>query len=125
MIAAFDVITKHVETRAGRREQDDVARLRVRGRRFDRFFERAAVLPLAGSLERGRQTHRITTDEQCAPHPTLQGLGERREILALAIATGDQQQISRHAAHRGSRRTDVGALGIVDVAYSALLAHPL
>ena len=40
---------------------------------------------------------------------------ERREVLALAVAAGDQHQRPGQARDRGQGRADVRALGIVDV----------
>ena len=51
----------------------------------------------------------------------------RAKILALALATGQQQQATldrlAHASHRGQGRAHVGGLGIIYPAYSPDLTH--
>ncbi len=126
-IAAMGVVAEHVEARAGRRQQHDVAGPRGR----------AAAAATASGIE-AAHSHAADAGERrarlpCASRPistawrTLprKACAQRREILSLAIAAGDQHQRPGHARDGGDRRADVGALGIIDVAHAGDVGDPL
>ena len=50
---------------------------------------------------------------------------QRREVLVLAVAAGDQHERAGQARHGRERRADVGALRVVDVAHAADVGDPL
>ena len=52
-------------------------------------------------------------------------LEERSEVLALAIAPGDQQQRTRQSRDRGNRGADIRAFGIIDVVDTGDISNPL
>ena len=68
---------------------------------------------------------RIPADQHRAPHLAAEGRGERREVLALALAAGDHHQRAGQAGHRGDGRAHVGALRVVDVAHAGHVGDPL
>ena len=105
--AAMRVVAKHVEARAGRRQQHRVARLREPRRGAHRFFQ------LATRARCGRRRRaRVSMSPASRPistrgaHLAAERLAQRREVLVLAVAAGDHHQRARQARRRrpASRR---------------------
>ena len=111
-----------VEARAGGRQQHRVAGLRERDRARDRALracrrdlDRARRRRPARARSRGASRPISSTARQCA----IDGGLERREVLALAVAAGDQHDRPVEALERGLRRADRRALGVVDEQHAA------
>ena len=86
-------------------------------------MHRQAFFPQA--CRRSVQTRRIAPDEHCQAGAAGERGGERREILTLAIATCHPHQGAGHASDGCECRTDIGPLGIIDVANALSVAPPL
>ena len=71
---------------------------------------------------RGR---RILADQHRVPHLAAKSRGERREVLALALAARDQHQRARASRDRRHGRAHVRALRVVDVAHARDVGDPL
>ena len=124
-VAAVGVVAEHVEAGAGRRQQHGVARPRGGRarlapprpcRRHARVRADAARAPRRAPARRGRSARRAAPCRRrrraAARNP---GSCRRRRRSAPA---------GRACPHRGERRADVGALGVVDVAHAADRRRP-
>ena len=125
------VVAEHVEARAGGRQQHNVAGLGVSRRCRDGGFERGVIFKFdTGGRQRLAQARGITADQQHGAAIGRSALGQWREVLPLAVATGDQDDLagffstrsSTEAVKRGQRRADIGALAVVDVSHPVTLA---
>ena len=106
-LAALRVVAEHVEARAGGRQQHGVARVRVlRGLRRPPPRASRSIRRRAAAQRLRAEQRRIAADQHHAPHLAAKRRGQRPEVLALAIAAGDQHQRAGHArtAPRASRR---------------------
>ena len=64
----------------------------------------------------------MSTAQRTLPRKAV---GERREVLVLALPAEDHDQRTVHAGHRRERRADVGALGVIDVGHAVHVRDPL
>ncbi len=71
--------------------------------------------------ERGR----VAADQHDVAHLAGERGPQPGEVLVLAVAARNQHQRARKALDRGDRGTDVGALGVVDVAHAGHVRDPL
>ena len=119
-LGAVRVVAEHVEARARRAEQHRVAGLRARERGAHRGLERRAALERnAGRLDDALDRRRVAADRDDRARVARQRRGERREVLALAVAAEDDDQPGRRALaaqadERRDGRADVGALAVVE-----------
>ena len=98
-IAAMAVVAKHVEAGTGRRQQHRIAGARDALRLGDRRLHRLRALRVSHTLlERRGNGRRVLADQHGLAHLAAKHLGQGREILALALAAGDDHQRARHAA---------------------------
>ena len=97
-----------------------------RGRRGrHRRRQRGGVLDRANALERRLDGACVTADEHRALDLAAERRSERGEVLALAVAAGDDHERAGEAVHRGDGRAHIGALRVVDVAHAGDVGHPL
>ena len=80
---------------------------------------------VADAGERGLDEPGVTAEQHRGAHLAAERVGERREILALAVAAGDHHQRPGKTADGRQRRADVRALRIVDVAHAPDVRDPL
>ena len=73
--------------------------------------------------ERARDARRVAADQQHGAAVRVDDGLQRREVLALAVAAGDQHDRPAEALERGLRRGDRRALRVVDVEHAARLAR--
>src|SRR5258708_15303320 len=127
--AAMPVVAEHVEARAGGRKQHHVAgarRLRGEAHRFP--YACGAADRNACSGDRGFDQRRVAADQHETPRRSRHRLLERRKILPLAVAAGDENDLriaARESCQGRDRRADVGALGVVVPAHPGRLADQL
>ena len=121
-LAALDVVAELVEARARRREQHGIARARDRASRaptaassVSTRFDTSRAYPASARASSGASRPISSTARQCA----IDGGLERREVLSLAVAAGDQHDRAVDAFERGLRRRDRRALRIVDEQHAA------
>ena len=114
------IVAEHVEAGAGRRQQHGIAASRRPRRRLHRFRQRVAQsissTPARASAARIARASRPISTTARAWRAT--GAAQRREVLALAVAAGDQDQLAAlvaQAVQRGDGGADVGALAVVVV----------
>src|SRR6266705_4697105 len=117
------VVTKHVEARASGRKEHRIARARrFRGQRYRLVHRCGAPDRDTGARDRRFDQGRVAADQHQCARGAFDGVSQRREILPLAIASGDEDQSCvtlREPGERRNGRADVGALGIV------VPAHPV
>src|ERR1700674_4434447 len=89
-LAPLDVIAEHVEARARGRQQDRIAGPRPRNRaRHGDLEHRCEFDCRCRTRQRGRYRGCVTTDEDDRTAMRFDGGLEQRELLTLAVATGD------------------------------------
>src|SRR5712691_3308951 len=128
-LAAMLVVAEHVKARAGGRKQHRVAGTRrMRGEAHCFFHACGAAYRDACTRHRRLDARRVAADQyQCARRArdhVLQG----REVLPLAVAAGDENDLriaARESGQSRDRRADVGALGVVVPAHPVSLADQL
>src|SRR5881396_751619 len=117
------VVTEHVEARTGGRKQHCIARARrLRGQRNRLVHGCGASDRDACTRDRRFDQGRVAADQHQSAHRALHGASQRGKVLALAVASGDENQLRvalREPGERSNRRADVGAFGIV------VPAHPI
>src|SRR5439155_13038760 len=123
------VVTEHVEARAGGRKEHRVAGSRRSAcERHRLLHRRRAQDGNAHAGDRRLDEGRVATDEdERARRARYRGL-ERRKILALAFAAGDEDHLCaavREPGERGDGRAHVRALGVVVPAHALRLADRL
>src|SRR6266702_2534071 len=127
--AAVPVIAEHVEARAGGRKQHRVARTRrLRGEAHRFLHACGAADRNACSGDSGFDQRRVAADQNECAHRSRDRVFERREVLPLAVAAGDENDLritARESSQGCDRRADVGALGVVVPAHPGRLADPL
>ena len=78
------------------------------------FEGRMVVHRHTGVIECFADTRRIAADQHDRAAPAGHWRGQRRKILALAVAARDQHGLLREAIERGDRRADIRALAVID-----------
>ena len=128
-LCTLGIISEHIQTGTGRRQQHRVTRLRLigqpacRGRQISEAFYR----------KRRRQhcsdCRRIFADECHGTTGTFDHRRQRREVLTLALAAQQQCQLAVRVSRvletidRRQGGTDVGRLGIIDVTHIIHCRH--
>src|SRR5437870_4338330 len=108
------IVAEHVEARAGRRKQHRVARLRLARRLRDRILERAATADRHASRgERALEQGSIAADQEHLLRELRYRQRERREVLSLAVAPGDEVHRLAQTAERRHRCAYVRAFRVV------------
>src|SRR6266568_322664 len=127
--AAMLVVTEHVEARAGGRKQHRVAGARCLRGEAHRFLHACGAADRnACSGDSGFDQRRVAADQNECAHRSRDRVFERREVLPLAVAAGDENDLritARESSQGRDRRADVGALGVVVPAHPGRLADPL
>src|SRR5215510_14460698 len=104
-LAAMLVVAEHVEARARGREQHRVARARRVPRDRHRVFHGAGAHDRdAGTRDRRLDQGRVAADEHERARRTHDHGLQRREVLALALAAGDQDDLRAAVRETGERR---------------------
>src|SRR5690606_35003462 len=113
---ALRVAREHVNARAGGAHEHRLARTRAGGRHPDRLVEAAGAQDLdARGIDRLGDALRVAPDQHDAACAMAHGVGERREVLPLAVATGDQPAGTPDALDRRDGGGNVRALAVVVV----------
>eukprot|EP01022_Parablepharisma_sp_SALTPOND_P026954 TRINITY_DN652_c1_g3_i1.p2 TRINITY_DN652_c1_g3~~TRINITY_DN652_c1_g3_i1.p2 ORF type:complete len:1102 (+),score=458.93 TRINITY_DN652_c1_g3_i1:51019-54324(+) len=125
------IVAEHVQAGAGRGQQHDVARLRDGGSLLHGLLQAGAIDQLDTAVGQRRADGRgVASDQQHGARVLLHRQVQRRKVLALAIATGDEhdaigttaQAQAVQGRHGGA---DVGALAVVVVVHFLDHAHQL
>src|SRR5712692_5249840 len=128
-LAAMLVVAEHIEARAGGRKQHRVAgtrRLRGEAHRF--LHACGAAYRDACARHRRLDARRVAADQHQCARRARDRVFQGREVLPLAVAAGDENDLrvaAREPGQSRDRRADVGALGVVVPAHPGRLADEL
>lgn len=117
------VAFKHIETRAGGAEQDNIARFGLGVCRLNRLFQSDAVGQVqAAAVQIAADLRRIDADQEHAFCLIFQRVAQGREVLPFAHAAQNHEERVLQTGNRGGGRADIRAFAVVDEYHAVFLA---